>query len=314
MVIEADNTPDVIVIGGGPAGLSAALWCAELGMKATLLERGNEFGGQLLRTYNPITNYLGVQASNGRELRDRFLHHSTHAAYDRVLNAQVRSVDPERRVVALDDGKQLSAAAIIIATGVRRRKLNIPGEEEFRGRGILESGVGEKRRVEGKRVLIVGGGDAAIENALILSEVAAAVKVAHRSPTLGARPEFAEALTEHENLTLLSQSVVLRILGDSRISAVELKNISTEHAWIEPVDALLIRIGVEPNSDLVRGVIDCDASGYIRVNALCETNISNIFAVGDVANPLALTINSAAGTGATAAKAIFHSLRASKGL
>jgi thioredoxin reductase (NADPH) len=310
VAIDAGETLDVIIIGGGPAGLSAALWCAELGLKAALFERSKEFGGQLMRVYNPITNYIGVKARNGRELRDRFLDHSVHATYERVTKADVEYVDCEKKVVMLADGREVSAKAIVIATGVRRRKLNIPGEQQFQGKGILESGVAEKETVAGKRVVIVGGGDAAIENALLLSEVAAGVAVAHRSRVLRARPQFAESVHRRGNVLLFPGTELTRILGDSVINAVELKNISDGSTWIEPVDALLIRVGVQPNSELVRGAVDLDEAGYIKVNAFCETNIADIFAVGDVANPLSPTISSAAGSGAAAVKAIFHSLGA----
>lgn len=167
---SAAKTIDVAIIGGGPAGISAALWCADLGLKAVLFEQENEFGGQLLLTRNAIENYLGVDSPNGRHLRDIFVKHSAGANYDRELSAKVESADLTNKSLKLSDGREVLANAIIIATGVRRRKLEIPGEDDFIGRGVLDSGIGDRDKVREKRVVIIGGGDAALENSLLLSE------------------------------------------------------------------------------------------------------------------------------------------------
>ncbi|MEO6334536.1 MAG: NAD(P)/FAD-dependent oxidoreductase [Pyrinomonadaceae bacterium] len=306
------ETIDVAIIGGGPAGLSAAFWCSELGLATLLVEKEEELGGQLLWTHNPITNYLGLDTADGRELRDRFLAHAVRAKYSR-LAAEVESADLSRRTLGLSNGRELSARWIIIATGVRRRTLGVPGEIEFRGHGILESGVGEKDKVVGKRILIVGGGDAAIENAIMLSEIAPRVVVAHRRPTLTAREEFEGLVVRKKNVILLAETVVKRILGDSLVKEVEFEKVSTGDRWIEPVDIILIRIGVTPNSEFIQGLLDLDADGYIKVTNGCETTTSGIFAIGDVAHPKSPTISTATGTGATAAKTISYLLRSQTG-
>jgi thioredoxin reductase (NADPH) len=314
MVNQGGNTADVIIIGGGPAGLSAALWCQELGLEAILIEREAEVGGQLRIIHNSIGNYLGRRGIDGRDILSHFLETIESSGFDRIVYSGVTEIDITRKRVALADERDLIWKALVIATGVRRRQLGIPGEREYQGKGIIESGVRDRDLLIGKRVLIIGGGDAAIENALMLSEAAAGVKVVHRRPALSARSVFTGSLSQHQNLSLLPDTVVTQIFGDSAVTSAELKNISTGNTWIEPLDAILIRIGVEPNSELVRDIVAIDEAGYIKTNALCETNIAEVFAVGDVANQRAPTISGAVGTGATAAKAIFHSLRASKRL
>ena len=302
-------TFDVIIIGGGAAGLSTALWCDELGLSALLLEAEGEFGGQLLGTYNEIKNHLGTQAANGRELRDRFLKQIENRKFIRLMRARVSAVDSEKKKVFLENSEAFYAKAIVVATGVRRRKLNVKGEENFRNKGIIESGKRDRDSVTGKRVLIVGGGDAAFENASILGETASLVTLVHRGKEFRARPEFVEQAKNNQKVKILAETIVCEIIGNQRVESVKLKNAQTNQKFIIPVEAVLIRIGVEPNADFLPAKLDLDESGYIKIDSLCETSEKGIFAVGDVANPVAPTVSSAVGMGATAAKAIFARLK-----
>ena len=296
---------DVIIIGGGPAGLSAALWCSNLGLDAVLLEKGSEFGGQLLWTFNEIENYLGIEsAKNGRELRDRFLQHLESNNVRRVTNVDVTSVDLDQKIVTLADGKSFSAAAIIIATGVRRRKLDVPGEDEFQGRGILSSGAQSGEQVRGKQVVIVGGGDAALENALILARTADSVVIIHRRSKFTARSEFLDRVGKQQNIQLLLETRVTSILGNDTVEYVELEDTVSGSVSRIAADAVLIRIGVGPNTEIVPSQLDLDDSGYILIDSHCSTSRTAIYATGDVANPIAPTISSAVGQAATAVKSI----------
>jgi thioredoxin reductase (NADPH) len=298
------NPIDVAIIGGGPAGISAALWCSDLGLKAVLLEQENEFGGQLLRTHNAIENYLGVEAPDGRHLRDIFVKHAAGAKYDRVLSAKVKSADLTNKILKLASGKEVSANAIIIATGVRRRKLEIPGEGDFIGRGVLVSGVGERDKVRAKRVVIIGGGDAALENSLLLSEYADKVLVLHRREHFSARTTFLERARNSANIEIMNPVTVRSINGDAVVSGVSIRNESSGECSDLQADAVLIRIGVQPNTETFREQIELDDNGYVLTDNACATSLAGVFAVGDVANPKAPTISGAVGTGATAAKAI----------
>ena len=297
---------DVTIIGGGPAGLSAALWCSELGLKASLFESESEFGGQLLWTFNAIKNYLGMDAANGRELRDRFLQHIENINVTRVTGATVVSSDLAKKTIDLADGSRHSGRVIIIATGVRRRKLGVPGEKDFCGSGLLASGARSKDEVAGKTVLIVGGADAALENALILSDTAGKVIVAHRRSDLTARKEFVQRANNRSNIEFLVNVQVAAIVGNTVVEAVQLQNTITGERSNIAADAVLIRIGVEPNTEMFRGQISLDTASYISIDARCATSLEGVYAVGDVANPVSPTISSAAGMGAIAAKAIFN--------
>jgi len=297
---------DVIIIGGGAAGLSAALWCDELGLNTLLLESNAELGGQLLWIYNKIKNHLGSEAENGRELRDIFVRQIETRNFTLRLETKVREVDLEKKSVVLEKGETLFARAIIIAAGIKRRKLNVEGEEKFQNKGIIQSGKRDQNLVKGKTAAIIGGGDAAFENALILAETATKVLLVHRGKDFRARKEFVGKVLENPKVEILTETVLTKFIGNEEIEAVELKNLKTGDTKILPAEAALIRIGVAPDTEIFRGKIDLDERGYIKIDSRCETNVKDIFAVGDVANPVAPTVSSAVGMGATAAKAILE--------
>jgi thioredoxin reductase (NADPH) len=300
---------DVIIIGAGPAGLSAARWCDELGLDTLVLEQNEEVGGQLLSVYNPIENYLGTRAANGRELRDRFVEQTQNADFDLWTNVEIDSVDLKTKRVTLKSGEDLQSIAIIIATGLRRRRLGVPGETEFRGRGLIESGTRDRELLDGKDVCVIGGGDAAAENALLLAEVCPTVTLVHRSKRMRARREFREQLHTNHCITVFPESVVRRIIGNERVEAVEIERDGAIKPFEMAVQGVLVRIGWEPNTDFISGQLERDERGYVIVGSQQETSVANVFAIGDVANPLAPTIAGAVGAGATAAKVIASRLQ-----
>lgn len=300
---------DVIIIGAGPAGLSAALWCEDLGLDALVLERGAEVGGQLLRVYNPIRNHLGMEAEDGRELRDLFAAQVSDREFDLWTGAEVESADLRAKRVRLRGGEELRAVAVVIATGVRRRRLGVEGEAEFEGRGVLESGKRDRELVAGRDVCVVGGGDAAAENALLLAEVCPTVTLVHRGRSLGARAEFVERVRGDHRITVFTESTLRRIIGGDRVEAVEIYRSGAIKPFQMAVGGVLIRVGVEPNTELFAGQIELDGRGYVVTDARHETSVEQVFAVGDVSNPLAPTVSSAVGAGATAAKVIASRLR-----
>jgi thioredoxin reductase (NADPH) len=314
---SAAKPVEVVIIGGGPAGISAALWCSELGLDSVLIEQESSLGGQLNYIYNPIDNYLGLAATDGSDMLSHFEKSVASRNFVRRLGIKAASIDFAAMEVHLVTGdkheEKLSYKAVILATGVRRRQLGVPGEVDFRGRGILESGSRDRDKILGKRVLIIGGGDAAFENALILSEFASSVRIAYRRTEPTARQQFLDAARHRKNIEHISATNVTGITGESFVEEVELRD-SSGRTRTEPIDAILIRIGVEPNSELVRGVVEMDESGYIKVDHTGETNVAGVYAAGDVAHSCSPTLSTAVGSAATAAKAIFHSIKNSKGL
>jgi len=295
---------DVIIIGAGPAGLSTAFWCDELGLDTLVLEQAQEIGGQLHRIYNPIENYLGLKTRNGKELLDIFASEVDDAEFDLWTQASITSVDLKAKRVSLASGEVLQSIAIVIATGVRQRELGVPGEKEFVGKGMIESGARDRQLLAGKDVCVVGGGDAAVENALLLAEVCPTVTLVHRGKKLRARHEFKEKLQAVHCITVFTESVLTRIIGEDDVVAVEIQRKQGLKPFQMAVRGVLIRIGVEPNTELFKNQVETDEKGFLVVNSRQETNVPMVFGVGDVANPLAPTISGATGAGATAAKVI----------
>src|SRR5437867_4349994 len=300
---------DVLIIGAGPAGLSAARWCDELGLDTLVLEQKDEVGGQLLSVHNPIENYLGIRAANGRGLRDLFVEQTKECDFDLWTNIEIDSVNLKAKSVALRSGEQLQSIAIIIATGLRRRGLSIPGEDKFIGRGIIESGAKDRDAFAGKDVCVIGGGDAAAENALLLAAVCSTVTLVHRGKKMRARREFTQQLHTNHCITVFPESRVVSILGNDRVEAVEIERAGAIKPFQMAVQGLLVRVGFQPNSEMFRSQLEMDEKGYLIVGSQQETSVANVFAIGDVANPLAPTISGAVGAGATAAKVIALRLR-----
>jgi thioredoxin reductase (NADPH) len=245
-----------------------------------------------------------MRANSGLEFLERFSERVPEADFDLWTRAEIESIDLKAKRVVLRTGEELQAISIIIATGVKRRRLGIPGENEFAGHGIIESANRDRNEFAGKDVCVIGGGDAAAENALLLADVCPTVTLVHRRKTLRARPEFVQKLQSQHCITIFPESVVTRILGSERIEAVEILRKDALKPFQMAVEGVVIRIGVEPNTELFREQLQLDNEGYAIVTGQLETNVPNVFAIGDVSNPLAPTISGAAGAGATAAKVI----------
>jgi len=296
---------DVIIIGAGPAGLSDAQWCDELGLDTLVLEQEAEVGGQLLWIYNRIANHLGVvEAQDGREMRDVFAAQIEAAEFDVWTGVEIDGVDLGAKRVTLRSGEEVRAISIVVATGVRRRQLGVPGEAELAGRGVVESASRDRDFLAGKDVCVIGGGDAAVENALMLAEVCPTVTLVHRGKKLRARTEFVEKLRGTHCITVFTESVLKRIIGGERVEAVEIERRGAIKPFQMAVGGVLVRIGVEPNTEIFKDQIAFDEAGYVTVSSVYETNLGNVFAIGDVSNPLAPTISGAVGAGATVAKII----------
>ncbi len=301
---DGSRSTDILVIGAGPAGLSAAIWARDLGLRCTVIDARPEPGGQLNSIYSPIRNYPGIEQIEGPRLANDMMIQARRAGADLIFGEAVVSIRAPELAVLTASGSVLNTKAIVAATGVRRRRLGVPGESEYLGRGILDSGAKRAGELGGSRVTIIGGGDAAIENAVLLGRAGAIVTVIHRGAEFSARNEFLNAAERLASVTLLRESNVLRILGDDRVTSVEVAGADGLPVKID-TNAVLIRIGWEPNSDLLREHVRLDERGYAITDKVGRTDVPGIYAVGDVTCREAPTIVTAAGAGAAAAKAIY---------
>ena len=304
-----ENEFDVAIIGGGPGALAAALWCGDLGLTSVLIERSGQLGGQLRKIYNPVLNYPGIETSNGSELADLMIAQAERRSGAEIRTGEVSGItEGENGVrIELSGGGRIESRAAIIATGVSRRKSGIPGEVDFLGRGILESGAKAGSEVTGLAVAIIGGGDAAIENAAILGRFARKVYVIHRRDQFSARRELIEAAAALDNVEFVFDATASRIAGDEQLRSLEIKIAGSDEVRQLDIDRLLIRIGVEPNSGPFDNITKTP-DGYIVTDVVGRTDLERVFAIGDVVNHTAPTIAGAVGQAATAVKAIYRQL------
>jgi thioredoxin reductase (NADPH) len=299
---------DAVIVGAGVAGISAALWLRDFGLDALLVEEATRPGGQIHEIHAAIPNYLAAYGWDGARLAGAVLSDARAAGLSILVGAAVRRISArgkwiEREPDAAGEGAplRLSARALVIASGLRRRALGVPGEAEFLGRGVSHSANRDRMRFGGKPVVVVGGGTAAVEDALLCAEAGSDVTLLHRSARFRARRDFLDQARANARVTIVTGATVTRILGDDSVSGVEYRVGRSRAARAAGAAGVFVRIGWEPRSELVRGRVRCDAAGYIRVNARGATNVPGVYAAGDICSPQCPSIANAVGQGAAVA-------------
>ncbi len=292
---------ELIVIGAGPAGLSTALYAARMGLETLVLEKG--LAGGLMLEIPLIENYPGFpEGVSGQELAKLMVEQAKiHGVAIRELEEAVElDLKGEVKTVRTNKGFY-EAKAIVIATGCSHRKLGVPGEEEFRGRGVSYCGLCDGPLFKGKKVLVVGGGNAAAVTALYLSDLASEVLLVHRRDAFRAEEALVRRM-EERGVKFILNSVVTEIFGGEVVEGVRLRNVKTgEESQVE-VDGVFIQVGEVPNSELaVRAGVEVDERGFIMVDVRQRTNIAGVFAAGDVTNYPVKQVATAVGQGVTAA-------------
>lgn len=301
-------TYDLAIIGGGPAGLTAAIYGARGGLK-TLLFEASLPGGQAALT-DLIENYPGFpQGVNGPQLMAQFLEQATRfGAEVRLEEVQEASLGGALKILRTGRG-EYQARAVIIATGARQRRLGVPGEAEFVGRGVSYCATCDGAFFRDKKVAVIGGGDAAVEEALFLTRFAREVVIIHRRDKLRATRILQERAMANEKVRFLWNTVVDRIVGTAKVEAVELRDVETGKAATEAVDGVFVFIGTEPNTRLFQQEgLDLDAQGYVVTDAEMRTSLPGVFAAGDVRAKQLRQVATAVGDGAQAAMAAEHFL------
>ncbi len=296
---------DVIIIGGGPAGVSAAIWCRRLGLRVLVLERHSAVGGQVLDIRRPIPDYPGLPAPDGPALAGAFARHLEDVGALVRCGSRAVAVNAALGEVVLAGGETLAARRLILATGARPRRLNVPGEAEMLARGESYRGSSDAHRFRGLSVVVVGGGDRALENAVFLAEAGARVTLIHRDDRFRARPVYLEAARHHPGITMWKHARVTRILGAGRVEGVAVEPADGGEEQAVECAAVFVYIGMEPDSALVRGQVVLEPDGRVRTDDWGRTSAPNVFAAGDVRTPPVLSsIATAVAQGMAAAKAI----------
>ena len=292
---------DIIVIGGGPAGLTAALYAARAGKSVLVLEQGG-FGGQIALSHQ-VENYPGIPHMAGNLLADALVEQVLSQDVD-VEVETVTSFSGENGAftVTTEDGEH-PCRAIILATGVTHRHLGLEGEEELVGRGVSYCAVCDGAFYNGRRVAVVGGGDTALQDALFLSATCAHVTLIHRRSEFRADPILVEALKQRENVTVLTDTVVEGLMGTDVLTGLVLRNTATGEQTALPVNGLFEAVGQQPEAALARALSVADAYGFIPAGEDCLTGTPGIFAAGDCRVKEVRQLTTACADGAVAALA-----------
>lgn len=290
----------MIIIGGGPAGLSAGLYTSRAKLHTLLIERG-AMGGQIVNA-EQIENYPGFSKGiSGFEL-GQFMYQQATSYGLETLIAEVTSLklQNKNKIVDTTEGS-FTADAVILAAGSQRRKLGLPNEDRFIGKGVSFCATCDAPFFQNKAVAVVGGGDVALTEALALSKFASSVKLIHRRNQLRASKVLQERALVEGKIDILWNTIVREIEGKNAVKQLKLKQLKTGKIFTLEVAGIFIAIGLKPNTQFLKGILPLDEAGYIITNDVMETSIPSIFAAGDIRHNSARQAITAAGDGATAA-------------
>ncbi|MHC4321642.1 MAG: FAD-dependent oxidoreductase [Planctomycetota bacterium] len=292
---------DLIIIGGGPAGLTAAVYAATLRMDAFLIAK--DLGGQAIDS-TKIENYMGYDFITGPELIDRFQDQLIRSHY---IDHQMSEVEKIEKVesgfdVTISDLKKYSAKVLIVSTGMTRRKLKVPGEEEFQRRGVFYGNIQDLAFIHGEDVAVIGGGNSALQMVENLHSVAKKIYLISNTK-LAADAVIIERISEFKNLEQYEEYKILEFKGDKTLSGVVIRKTASDETLEIPAKGVFIAIGLQPNSSWISHLIDLNERGEIIINPDCSTSCPGIFAAGDVTNAFGKRIVIASGEGAKAALA-----------
>lgn len=297
---------DVVIIGGGPAGLTAGIYAARARLKAVLVEKG--FPGGQVPTADLIENFPGFpEGIGGMALAELFASQARKAGLE-TLTAEAAQLTVEKgefRII-IDTGDTLSTRSLIMATGARWNVLDVPGEEALRGRGVSYCATCDGPLFKGKEVVVVGGGDTAVGDALFLAKFAKKVTIVHRRDKLRAAKVLQERALANERIRICWNSLVTKIDGRSKVESVVLKDVAGHAESTLTCDGVFVLIGVKPNSAIVKGIVDTDEAGAISTDGDMHTSRRGIFACGDVRKKALRQIVTACGEGAAAAFSAQH--------
>ncbi len=291
---------DVIIVGAGVAGLSAALFTAREKLKTLVIERST-FGGQIANA-DTVENYPGLpDGIRGIDLAVNMVHQTKpYGVQMAFTEVEALHADQHPFVVATGMGTY-TGRAVILACGSSLKHLGVPGELEFEGRGVSSCATCDGGMFHSQSVAVVGGGDAAMDEALYLTELATKVTLIHRRDQLRATRVLQERAQAHPKIEFRWQTVVEAIEGREQVERLRLKHVETGEASALPVAGVFIYVGLQPNSDFLKGVVPLDGGGHVIVNHRMETEVPGLYAAGDLRQHSARQLVSSAGDGATAA-------------
>ena len=291
---------DLIIIGSGPAGLSAAIYARRAGLNLLVLEKNPMSGGQVLNTYE-VDNYLGMPGADGFDMGMKFQEHADKLEVS-FKEASALSIEDKNgvKIINTDQGP-LEAKSVILAAGATHAALEVKGETEFSGKGVSYCATCDGAFFQGKTVAVVGGGDVALEDAIYLSRICEKVYLIHRRDELRGAHILQEQLKALPNVEFLYSHVVEEILGGAAVEGLQVRNRKNGESFTLPAEGVFVAVGIHPGTELVQGLVDCDEAGYVLAGEDCVTSMPGIFAAGDVRKKPIRQIATAVADGANAA-------------
>ena len=296
---------DTVIVGSGPAGLTAAIYAKRAGLDSLLIENTPVGGGQIATT-DRVDNYPGLLGINGMELGMKFREHAEKLGCE-FKSGQVTAVEPKK--VTLADGSIIDTKTVILALGADHSRLGVPGEDELRGKGVSYCATCDGAFFRGKEVAVIGGGDVALGDAIYLSKFAGHVYLIHRRDEFRGAKSLADEAASKENVTFLYDTVVTNINGSEKVTGVETLNKKTGEKGTLAVDGVFIAVGTTPNANGISGLPETDEKGYIKAGEDCVTSIPGIFAAGDLRTKQLRQVITAAADGANAVTSVQNFLK-----
>ena len=291
---------DLIIIGSGPAGLSAAIYGKRAGLNLLVLEKNPMSGGQVLNTYE-VDNYLGLPGMDGFDMGTKFREHADKLDVEFREAAALSLEDRGGHKLVRTDQGELEAKTVILATGAVHALLGVPGAERLSGKGVSYCATCDGAFFRGRTVAVGGGGDVALEDAIYLARSCEKVYLVHRRDELRGAMVLQQELKALPNVEILYSHVVEEIMGEEAVEAVTLKDRKTEKSFRLPVAGVFVAVGIRPQTELVQGLAACDESGYVLAGEDCATDVRGLFAAGDVRRKPLRQIVTAVADGANAA-------------
>lgn len=294
---------DVVIIGSGPAGLSAAIYGCRAGLKQIVIEKSPFSGGQIVQTYE-VDNYPGLPGISGFDIANRFREHAEKLGAEFVTDEVVRIDDlGEKKLVVTQQGTY-ETKNVILATGAHHAKLGVEGEKELTGCGVSYCATCDGAFFKKRKVAVIGGGDVAVEDAIFLARLCDTVYVIHRRDSLRAQKVLQEQLFAFSNVKMIWDSEVTGINGQDQVESITVRNKKSQEVQELLVNGVFIAVGIHPDTELVKELVLCDEAGYVIADEMGRTSREGIFVAGDARKKMLRQVITAASDGANAIAAV----------